>query len=135
MTLTDNKSSIQEWHTTAKEWQTTLALYEHELRFIGKLLKSHVFEPQTPNLFERIDHFKQQLIPIEKDLNKLQEEVVQHDNELGGSIECNNGGSDDYFMNRQVELVKKVNQFSLQFNEIKYEVYQYCGDILKSHKK
>ena len=54
-------TNTQEFHTTTKNWISSLQFIEDELRFIENLMCSYVFEPDTPNLFERLQDYKERV--------------------------------------------------------------------------
>ena len=57
--LTYQEKKIEELHWELQGWKSKIQFMEDEMLFINRLLNSYVFEPRTPNLFERLELFKE----------------------------------------------------------------------------
>lgn len=52
---------VAELNSDCNHWISTFRFIEEEQIFIEKLLESYVFEPNTPNLFERLEDYNTRL--------------------------------------------------------------------------
>jgi hypothetical protein len=55
---TNQEKQVEKLHWESFKWKSHFLLMEDELFFIDRLLNSYVFEPNTPNLFERLMEYK-----------------------------------------------------------------------------
>lgn len=135
--MTTSIQNIQNgFHLEAKEWKSNLLFIEAELRFIEQLIHSYVFEPNTPNLFERLEYFKIQLANIKADYEKIQERVVSYDNVLGGLMESHDTVPLDPSIQKKQHMISTdYHQFLNTYKPLKSDIFEYCGGILKHNKK
>ncbi|AXT58149.1 hypothetical protein D1815_21175 [Aquimarina sp. AD1] len=127
-------SDLKDIHFDTLEWKSSLQFIEGELLFINQLLQSYVFEPTTPNLFERLQQFRQGIENIEKEISKLHQKIRKHESELGGMLECDTISCDHYYFDEHKELRNHFYNFYKNFRTLKSEVFQYAGGILKKNK-
>ncbi len=127
--------TIDAYHTDVKVWKSNIALATDELRFIDNLTHSYIFEPNTPNLFERLETFKSEIHKIKKLLNNIDVLLTKHDLELSGMMECDTVSCDMYFKEKHVLIQENYGQFIDSYNKMKNEIFNYCGGILKKNKK
>lgn len=132
---TKSPLTIDEYHNDVKVWKSNIALTVDEIRFIDNLLKSYVFEPNTPNLFERIEQFKVQLEKNKSTLAHIQNLLSKHDLELSGMLECDTVACDIFFEEKHLLIKENYRQFIRSYNDIKAKIFNYCGSILKQNKK
>lgn len=131
---TTNKD-LRDIHFDTLESKSSLQFIEDEVLFINQLLHSYVFEPTTPNLFERLQEFRQEIKNVEEEIENLNKEIRKHESELGGILECNTISSDHYYYEEHKSLKKRFNEFYRNFRKLKSEVFSYAGGILKNNKK
>ncbi|MFC2148767.1 hypothetical protein ACFLR9_09390 [Bacteroidota bacterium] len=127
-------ATIQKLHLDAQKWKSSFSLMNDELVFIEHLLHSYVFEPNTPNLFERLQDYLERLKLIKSDKTNVQNRMVQHENNLGGSIECRNSKCDEDIHVEHEKLKANVANCFQQFQILKSEIFNYAGGILKSRR-
>ncbi|WP_299210169.1 hypothetical protein [uncultured Dokdonia sp.] len=133
---TQIKNEQNNYHLVAKEWKSNLLFVENEIHFIEQLIHSYVFEPNTPTLFERLEHFKTQILDIKEKHKKIRQRVVNHDNELGGLMESHDIISLNTSFDKKQQMVSAdYTQFITVYKTLKSEIFEYCGGILKHNKK
>ena len=136
MMMTQAQTNTQTiYHENVRDWKSNLHLVHDELHFIDQLLQSYVFEPQTPNLFERLENYKGRLAILKSGYQNILETITQHDNAIGGISECKTNGIDEFFQAKHREVSLAYQDFRSSYNTLKSEVFNYCGGILKKHKK
>jgi len=73
-------------HDELQDWKSYLLFIEDEMAFVQGLLESYVFEPRIPNLFERLENFKQHFNSSKQDRKSLSESIKVHENGLGAFL-------------------------------------------------
>ena len=53
--------SLKNLHFETLEWKSNLQFIQGEVNFINQLLHSYVFEPTTPNLFEKLQEYREKI--------------------------------------------------------------------------
>lgn len=130
-----SEKELRNIHFETLEWKSSIQFIQGEILFMNQLLQSYVFEPTTPNLFERLQGFKLGIENLEKEVKKLQEEIQKHENELGGILECDTISCDTYYAENHNRITALFKSFYKEFQTLKYEVFKYAGGILKTKKK
>lgn len=125
---------LQKLHLDVQKWRSSFFLINDELIFIEQLLHSYVFEPNTPNLFERLQDYLERLKRIKSDITNVNKLIVQHENNLGGSIECRNVKCDEDVHVEHGKLKANVANCLQKFKILKTEIFNYAGGILKKRK-
>lgn len=127
----DGTSKLEDLHWDTQEWKSTLQFNEGEVQFLERLLESHVFEANTPNLFERLQEYKEKLKQIRAKNDMLQLQISNHENNLGGILECTDTVCDLQYYQTHNLLNVEVNLFVETFQELKSEIFNYAGGMLK----
>ncbi len=126
--------SIDQYHYDVKVWKSNISLVNHEISFIENLTNSYIFEPRTPNLFEKLEHFKTAIKTIKNRLDTLVQSLTKHDAELSGMLECDTVSCDVFFEKKHLSIKEEYRAFIDTYNDIKTNIFNYCGTILKSSK-
>ena len=127
-------TSTQEFHATSKNWISSLEFTDDELRFIENLICSYVFEPDTPNLFERLQDYKERLQDIQLRKKDLAKWLLDHENELSGLLESQQVKKDASYAQRHRELQVEFLLFYQDFQQLKSEIFNYAGGILRKRR-
>ncbi|GMN11764.1 hypothetical protein MTsPCn9_29470 [Croceitalea sp. MTPC9] len=128
------EKKVEALHWEIQQWKSNFKFIADELIFIHKLLDSYVFEPNTPNLFERIQGFKEQLKKRDEIKKEVQNHISRHENNLAGMLECTNVSCDFGYYQKHDELQKEVDQCHKDFQQLKAEIFNYAGGVLKKRK-
>ncbi len=129
------EKKIQESHSELQQWQSNIDFIQDEMQFINKLLHSYVFEPRTPNLFERLEQFKKRLLASKENQESLRLEITNHENEIGGIMECSSLPiSDSEYCKKHEALKEKMLRYLEDYHTLKSAIYAYAGSILKQRK-
>lgn len=127
--------ALDAYHNDVKVWKSAIGLATDELRFIESLTHSYIFEPSTPNLFERLELFKSEIFKTKKQLETIKTLLKNHDLELSGMMESDTASCDTVFNEKHLHIKETYYQFIENYNKMKSEIFNYCGGILKSNKK
>lgn len=112
-------------------WESSLIFLEEEIQFLLKLLITDIYESNIPNLYERLQEYSNKLQDFKKEETELKKELEKHKADLSGQLEEYEEQQD--FLNKQshVLLRKKLKAFSKRFSNLKLEIFNYAGNILK----
>jgi len=130
----DQTKKIEEMHGDFQQWKSHLYLMQDELTFIEHLLNSYVFEPNTPNLFERLQEFQTRLKKAKANRKAVCELIAKHEKDLGGMIQCTDIACDNAYYQKHDKTKAESVMCLENFQNLKSEVFQYAGGILKRRK-
>ncbi len=129
-----SEKESKEIHLDILEWKSRLQFIDVEVYFINQLLHSYIFESTTPNLFERLQEFKQQITKVEEEILKINQSIRKHESELGGTLERDTISEDhSYYQEHELMKITFAN-FYKNFRKLKLDVFSYTGSILKGKK-
>ena len=134
-TTLENINKIEDLHREAQIWISTLHFTNDELIFIEKLLHSYVFEPDTPNLFERLQEYLGRLEETKHYEQKIEQDLINYEIELGGLLECQALDNLGEIEKRHKQMADQCEEFLLKFKMLKSEIFNYAGSILRKRKK
>jgi len=137
--LTEKKSTYQEkkleeLHWDLQRWRSNIEFIEDEMLFINRLLHSYVFEPRTPNLFERLELFKLSYSKSKKEKETIKRLISKHENTIGGILECTSTICDFAYYQKHEKLFKRVSKHFENYLKLKADIYNYAGAVLKLKK-
>ena len=133
-TKKDQNNKVEELHYESKGWKSNLHFIQDEITFIDSLLNSYVFQPNTRNLFERFQDYLERLKKTKTSKKQLEKRIVKYENNLGGMMECIDESCDLQYYQKHNTLKAEVVDFIERFKELKSEIFNYAGSILKKRK-
>lgn len=122
--------SIEELRYNLTFYKSHLTLLTKELEFYKHLLDSNSFSPKTPNLFETVTDFKNQIDINLKTTSKLSSEIERQYNDVQQKIECDELSCDDYFVRKNNEIELDVVNFLTQTAQLKSELMEYLKGLI-----
>ena len=125
---------VEELHSQSNQWKSNLCFMRDELTFITHLLNSYVFEPNTPNLFERLRNYQDQLKKVSLKEVDLQQLITKHESDLGGMLQCTDEICDSGYYQKHEALKAEITTCLLNFRQLKSEIFNYAGGVLKKRK-
>ena len=128
------EKQLKHIHFVTLEWKSSLEFIKGEIQFIQQLLNSYVFEPNTPNLFERLEEYKEQLSKIVVEADQLMKSIRKHESELGGILECDTIAEDHSYYQEHELMNVTFEKFYKNFRKLKADVFAYAANILKRRK-
>ena len=131
---TGQEKKVEELHWEIQRWKSNFQFMDDELLFIGRLMDSYIFEPNTPNLFERLQNYKTRIKKIDALKKKVRDQISQHENTLGGMLECTDSACDLSYYRKHDKLQSQVDACFEDFQKLKSEIFNYAGGILKRRK-
>lgn len=130
----ENTKKAQELYLELQKWKSYIYFIDDEQLFMDRLLNSYIFEPSTPNLFERLELFKQKFAISKKKKQNLKKVFAEHEGKLGGILECTSAYCDATYNKKHKKFLQKVTAYVEDYIKLKSEVYEYAGSILKKRK-
>ncbi|MGC1514043.1 MAG: hypothetical protein WA810_00585 [Maribacter sp.] len=125
------EKELERLHWELQEWKLQFHFMDDELLFIHRLMDSNAFNPNTPNLFEKLQNYKLRVNAFTRTKNKLRKLMSKHEHLLGGELEDADHLSEKF---KQHELLKvKITNGIKEFQNLKIEIFNYTGSILLKH--
>lgn len=121
---------LREFHRDTLRWKSMIGYKENEIIFIKRLLNSNAFKETTPNLFEKLQHFKHEIETKTREVKNLKKEINAYEDKLNGILECQDIACDTYYLENHKDLKNRFEEFYTDFNEYKTKVFNYTGRIL-----
>ncbi|WP_276391563.1 hypothetical protein [Eudoraea chungangensis] len=130
----ESEFSLEKIHAKLQEYRSSLCFISDEFIFIEKLLHSYVFEPDTPNLFEKLQLYLSALEKLKKEKEQLKTLLCESEGRIGGAIE-GKGSKTDLELYEEYKMMQlKMAKFTLEFQQLKAEIFNYAGGILRKHR-
>ncbi len=130
----EQSKKVDELHGELRQWRSNFHFMRDEIIFIDRLLNSYLFEPNTPNLFERLLDYQERLKKVVKREVTIAAGISKHENDLGGMMECTDEACDIQYYQRHEELKNGTAACLEDFQKLKSEIFNYAGGILKNRK-
>ena len=133
--ITSDPVHIEELHRETQKLISSLHFTQDELKFIEKLLQSYVFEPNTPNLFERLQDYLRRLELTKEKLDELNHLIIVYETELDGLLQSHGTDATGESEKRYNQLINLHGELQDKFKMLKSEIFNYAGGILKKRRK
>ncbi len=133
-TKNEQAEKVDRLHVELKQWQSNLRFMEDEMIFVDHLLKSYIFQPNTPNLFERIQDYLFRLKKEKKERTKFALQIAKHEGDLSGMLECIDDNCDLLYYQKHETLKAGITGCTGSFQQLKSEIFSYAVGILKKRK-
>jgi len=129
------EKKVEELHDESKELLSELNFMVDELKFFNNLLQSYSFVPHAKELFEDSGILIHDLEAIKKKNDEMRKLVNNHDNELGGMMECDDDKECALTYIGQHKNVKaRVQDHIVAFKDMKRRVFAFLNAILEKKK-
>ncbi|MGB5693528.1 MAG: hypothetical protein WBM43_13065 [Flavobacteriaceae bacterium] len=128
------QKNVAGWYREVNKWVSEIHFVQDEIVFAKKLLNSDVFEPNVPNLFERIREYLGLLESFEEELAAFEAQLVRHERGLGTFLEIIEPEGFK-LESRHLELAVQLAEIIGRFKMLKSEIFQYAGGILRRKRK
>lgn len=128
------KNKMEELHRHTRQLKSLLQFMGDEILFLERLLNAYVFEPTTPNLFERLQDYRQRLEKMKSARNEVHKRITKYENELGGILDCRDSMCDSTYYQEHEKIKALTATCNEDFQDLKAEIFNYAGGILKKRK-
>ena len=130
-TVLNRTQKIEQLHWHIQHWKSDLQYMEDETDFVERLLNSEIFEPNRPNLFERLNDYLKKLGIFKSRKTKLQKLISIHENLLGTVMESDDDRVVTNFYLKHDDLEMEVLSCTDDFKKLKMEIFNFVGSTLK----
>jgi len=113
------------------KWENSFMFVTEEMQFLDKILSTDIFESNIPNLYERLQQFLKNLQDIKKEEKDLKIEVEKHKAKLSDQLELNEAQKFSAIKESHAQLKKKNKVFRKKYLDLKLEIFNFTGNILK----
>ena len=132
--LEEQENKVNQLHNDAIHWKSNLRFMQDEITFFSRLLNSYIFEPNTPNLFERLQDYQERLKRTIAKKTEVTLKISKHENSLGGMLECEDEACDLGFYMKHNTLQAEIVSCVQDFQHLKGEIFNYAGGILRKKR-
>lgn len=133
-TIQNQSRKVDQLHLDTSKWKSVLRFITDEMVFLERLLNSYVFEPNTPNLFERLSDYQERLKKCIYREKEVRDKLENHSRDLGGMMECTDTECDLTYYRKHDQLKAEMADFQERYALLKSEIFNYAGGILKKRK-
>jgi|SRR5680860_293451 len=133
-TKSDQAKKAEEFYYDCQNWKSKLWLMQDETVFLDGLLNSYVFEPDTPDLFESLQDYVERLKKADREKRMLMQRITGHEKKIVGIFDCKDYTCDLGFYQKHDALKAEVVICMEDFQNLKKEIFNYAGGILKKRK-
>lgn len=121
-------------HTITQRWLSALRFNMDEIQFLNKLLASYLFEPKSPDDFQKVRNFQLKLAGVIKDFTGLAMDISCQQNALGGTLECQEQNPGKSLEQAQLILEARFNCLAEEYAALKLAIFEHAGTTLKKAK-
>lgn len=122
---------VGDLHWEVQQWKSLLQFMDNEYIFIERLLSASVFKDNTPNLYERLHGYKTRLQEANNRNHDIKTQIARHENSLGNLSEIEEIEINSAYFKKNHNLQKEVEECLNNFKNLKAEVFNYVGGLLK----
>lgn len=130
-----NEKEIDRLLKENNSWKAVLTYISEEINFFILFLTADIFRKNILNLYEKLQHFYNELQEFKKENIELIREVHNHRYDIEGILECEDIGCEVFYHDEHIKLEKKIADFSEKFKKFKLEIYSYTGNNLRKTSK
>lgn len=127
-------NKMEELHRHTQNLKSSLQFMGDEILFLDRLLNAYVFEPTTPNLFERLQDYRQRLEKMKSARKEVHKRITKHEKELVGILDCRDSLCDLTYYQEHEKIKVVTVSCNEDFQNLKAEILNYAGGILKKRK-
>ena len=113
------------------QFTANLNFINTELKFFKHLIKTYPFKNKMLNLFERVQLFSIEIDTFKDEKNKILHQIVKHETELNGMLECDELSCDNFYMMEHQKLAASIFNYTQKYQDFKTEIYQYITGIIQ----
>jgi len=127
---TPNEKSIEGLQLETTQWEVLLQTCTQEIHFLEQFLSADIFQSETPDLFEFLNHFSEELKDLKFEKKDLQTAILHHKNDLNGMRECEDISCDIFYHSQHQNLLKNIQENLSKFQDLKLRIYKFSDHAL-----
>lgn len=132
--ISDRTQKMEKLHWHIQHWKSDFQFMENEIAFIERLLNSHIFESNRPNLFERLQDFISRLDKLKALKFRLRQLISKYENRSGTVIGAKDEALVHSFSHRHDDLEMEVLECTDDFKKLKEEIFNFVGGTFKKRE-
>ena len=129
-----SKKTKEKYLSEISKWENSLMMVSEEIKFLGKLLSTGIFEPNIPNLYERLQQYSKKLQDLKNEEIVLEKEIEKHKTDFDRELKENGEQKGSLIKRTHIQLKKNINEFLKNNSGLKLEIFNFTGNILKKNK-
>ncbi len=127
-------NAIEGLYREIHAYKTQLNFAQDEINFMYDQLRGYNFQPNTQNLFERLQIFEKRLVDGKLENAKLLLKLKHHENQIGGMLESEIKQVDFSFIKTHQILLDNLEKYLAFHHDLKLEIFNYISGFLKKRK-
>jgi len=129
-----SKKTREKYLSEISKWENSLMIVSEEIKFLSKLLSTGIFEPNIPNLYERLQQYSKKLQDLKNEEILLEKEIDKHKTDFAKELEKNEEQKDSLIKRTHIQLRKNITAFLNINSGLKLEIFNFTGNILKKSR-
>lgn len=128
--------SAEEMHFSSLQWISELNFIKDEHHFFEDMLKEYTLPIIESHLFSRVKDQIDRLTKSEQRADTLLKSTIKHRNDLQIMVDGINQLEDEKkYKKEHRKLLIVVNQYLLEYNDLKKEIFETVSQALKQQKQ
>ena len=117
--------SLLDMHRNSLGWLSASMLWKQELSFFKKLLSAYAYGLTDLEDKKKVDHFDNLIIYYDGELVDLfRKKLREHESLLASMLQQENESDTQYYKEHE-GLMKELQAFDINFNELKHDFYRF----------
>ncbi|HVS92841.1 MAG TPA: hypothetical protein VHE59_12450 [Mucilaginibacter sp.] len=113
----------QQFYVLCRHWKSDLEFFRIEAAFLHRLLDDYFVQLLSPEFFDNLKKTSQKLFKLEKDENRLHQQLTAHMKELELAAENVVQEDNEKLANEQEELEVVLFKLINEYREVKKEMF------------
>ena len=128
--------SAEEMHFSSNQWISELNFIKDEHHFFEDMLKEYTLPIIESNLLSKVKDLIDRITKYKQKSETLLNKITEHRNGLQVMVDgINQLEEENRYKKEHRKLLVDVNQFSLEYNDFKKEIFETIARALKQQKQ
>ena len=128
--------SAEEMHFSSNQWNSELNFVKDEHKFLEDMLKEYTLPIIESHLLSKVKDLIDRLTKYKQKTETLLNKVTEHRNGLQVMVDgINQLEEENRYKKEHRKLLIEVNQFSLEYNDLKKDIFETISQALKQQKQ
>jgi len=128
--------SAEEMHFSSNQWISELNFIKNEHQFFEDMLKEYTLPIIESHLLSRVKDLVDRLTKYKQRTESLLNKITEHRNGLQIMVDgINQLEEENRYKKEHRKLLIEVNQFSLEYNDLKKEIFEIVSQALQQQKQ
>jgi len=128
--------SAEEMHFSSIQWISELNFFKDEHQFFEDMLKEYTMPIIESHLLSKVKHLIDRLTKYNQKIKTLLNKITEHRNGLQVMIDgIDQLEEENRYKKEHRKILTDVNQFSLEYFDLKKEIFETVSHALKQQKQ